>query len=326
MKERDLIIKWLSWKKTRDGSSFSQKKLAVESGISPTYLSNIITGMRNPGTKTLERIAGALGLNMAEFYAGPSQLSFQISAENTVPYKTVNGRAAVSNLSLSEGMPGSNAERPETAMEPTLDDTGFEREPEKTGLALSDTSPDQLEKLFDTVGVPLADLFSLSSEHVPPKESKQPEKTAKPDGEKEKNDVKEEKESDQIPLLTRAPSGDFQEWFDGRDWEKFSPRISRCSVDGSRVYAVQVFNNSMAPDLHKGDVLILNPDDKFTAIDGGICVVIKNGRFLARKIYLHKGEYLLIPSNSSFKMETAPIEGTKIFRIVLWIPAAKGKF
>ncbi|MFC1608387.1 helix-turn-helix domain-containing protein, partial [Candidatus Latescibacterota bacterium] len=80
MKKRDLLLQWLSWKKSKDGVAFSQKKLASRAGISPTYLSNIITGSRNPGTKTLERIADALDITMADFYAGPRQCDSQMEA------------------------------------------------------------------------------------------------------------------------------------------------------------------------------------------------------------------------------------------------------
>ena len=70
MNERELIQRWISWKE-RTGSSFSQRKLAESAGISPTYLSSILTGARNAGTKTVERIATVVGVSISEFYGGP---------------------------------------------------------------------------------------------------------------------------------------------------------------------------------------------------------------------------------------------------------------
>lgn len=196
---------------------------------------------------------------------------------------------------------------------------------EKTGLALSDTSPDQLEKLFDTVGSPLADLFSLPPGQFPIiKEELTGKEEAESHGD-QKTTI-EEKKIDKIPLLSSAPPGDFRKWFNSIDWKKYSPGISTCSFTGGDVFAIQMHDNSMAPDIEKGDVLIINPDDKFTSIVGGIGVAILSGRFITRKIYIHKGEYILIPSNPAYKIETTPIDGTQIFKISFWIPAAKGKF
>ncbi|MFC1574250.1 helix-turn-helix domain-containing protein [Candidatus Latescibacterota bacterium] len=341
MKERDMITQWISWKKTRDGSAFSQKKLAKDAGISPTYLSNIITGVRNPGTKTLERIAGALDITMAEFYDGPDKLVLDTEDDSTRSTADVPGGTDISESTVQEytaplpdAAPADGEDKfaqdsEQIGLDSAGDSSGSEaeghNESEKTGLALSDTSPDQLEKLFDTVGVQMADLFTLPSGKTPELPVEQPEKeviqTPK-DEEKPKVSVA----SGKIPLLKNAPSSDFKKWFEDNSLMSSSPLISRYGVAGSYVFAVLITNDSMAPDLHKGDVLVINPEDKFFAIEGGIGVVINNERFITRKIYIHKGDYLLIPSNSSYKMNVSPIDETQIFKIALRVHVAQGKF
>jgi SOS-response transcriptional repressor LexA len=337
MKERDLILQWFSWKKAREGSAFSQKKLACSAGFSPTYLSNIITGTRNPGTKTLERIAEALGITMAEFYAGPPQFSYQsAAAADESPEKGHEQQAvaekqaveeAIENGQVTDEKQGSdlNDSHRDTSVKREDQKAAYDGEPEKTGLALSDTSPDQLERLFDTVGSPFADLFSLPPGQFPIIEEEPAEKEDAETHVSEKTTA-EKRRADTIPLLNSAPKGDFRKWFNNVDWQKYTPGLSTCTFTGGDVFAIQMHDNSMAPDIEKSDVLIIRPDDKFTSIDGGIGVIILNDRFITRKIYIHKGEYILIPSNPAYKIETAPIDGTQIFKISLWIPAAKGKF
>ena len=341
MKEREMITQWISWKKNSEGASFSQKKLAKGAGISPTYLSNIITGIRNPGTKTLERIAGALGITMAEFYAGPDKLVLQAEDDSSisetdvsdgvnVPGTTVQNETSFQAGTVSAEDENQIAEANKQSVlssngDTTVSEANQSKEPEKTGLALSDTSPDKLERLFDTVGVPMADLFALPPDKSSGQPLEQPgiEVGQSPDvDEKPKLIVAGGK----IPLLKNAPSEDFREWFDSKSWKNYNPLISRYGLDGTYVFAIQVTNISMAPDLQKGDVLIINPDDKFTSIEGGIGVVIHKGQFLIRKIYIHKGDYLLIPANSSFKMEVSPIDDTQIFKVALRVHIAQGKF
>ncbi|MCE5250473.1 LexA family transcriptional regulator [bacterium] len=341
MKERELIQLWLNWKRNRGDESFSQKILAEKAGISPTYLSNIMTGMRNPGTKTLEKIAGAFGVTMAEFYGGPHQSSISASpARNNIqpaPVKTYGfspgsaradvqeSRSAVSvetddsEYQADERQPDGSSEDFQASGETDID----EGVPEKTGLTLSDTSPDKLEKLFDSMGVSLAELFSVPpgqapvNRESPPQKIETPEKTVQTE-----SPGKDEK----IPLLAEVPAGEWWKWFEENGEKSFSTYVPRFNIQGSFVFAVRVDDTSMVPDLHDSDLLILNPEEKFTNIDGGIGVTIHNKRFLIRKVYIHKGEYLLMPSNPAHKKTVVPIEGTRIFKVVLWIPSARGKF
>jgi len=337
MKERDLIEQWLSWKKTHEGPGFSQKQLSADAGISQTYLSNIMTGMRNPGTKTIEKIAGALSLSMAEFYAGPptgaappddSSPGTGFDRSNSLSARP-RGDAAVDVIQYDDeksALPEQVPVEPDSAESLPESVSDFECEPEKTGLALSDTTPDQLEKLFDSVGIPLADLFSMPAVLKLPNKPDQPKTPSEDEGHHKHDRTAERTFNDQIPLLSRPPAGDFSRWLCSNDWEIHLPRISCCSVEGNHVFAIRVPDDSMKPDLHQSDILIINPDDKFIFIDGGIGITVCNKRFYVRKIFIHKGDYLLIPSNSAYKMETAPIEETRIYKISLWVPAVQGKF
>jgi len=338
MKERDLIEQWLSWKKAQEGSGFSQKQMAADAGLSQTYLSNIMTGMRNPGTKTLEKLAGALSLSMAEFYAGPplgaappdvfSPGTGLDRSNAKVSARRRSDTAAVDVIRYEDeeyGPPDQESIESDTTESQPVSEFDYEGEPEKTGLALSDTTPDQLEKLFDSVGIPLAELFSMPTDLKPLKKP-EPSKTFSEEEPQKRDRTAERTVNNQIPLLIRPLGGDFSRWLSSSSWEKHAPRISCCSIEGNHVFAVRVSDDSMKPDMYQGDILIVNPDDKFIAIDGGIGIVVQSMRFVVRKIYIHKGDYLLIPSNSAYKMEAAPIEETRIYKIALWIPAGQGNF
>jgi SOS-response transcriptional repressor LexA len=312
--------------------------LPEEAGKSPTYFSNILTGMRNPGTKTLERIASAFGVTMAEFYGGPPEASSPETSAHLTFHDAVRRDIDIRSQTAPDSfetsrIPGASETRgtddvvneqdeTETLEEipPQEETERDESEPDKTGLTLSDTSPDKLEKLFDSMGVSCTDLFSLPSAQTPViKESpdQKPDKT--PQGE-----IPEI--SGKIPLLTQVPQGDWRKWFDSPNRETFTVFVPRFTVQGDHIFAVRIDDSSMVPDLYEGDLLVINPEDKFTNIDGGIGVVVSNDRIMIRKIYLHTGEYLLVPTNSAHKKEVAPLEGTRIFKVALWIPVARGKF
>ncbi len=338
MKERDLITQWLSWKKEQDGAEFSQKQVAADAGISQTYLSNILKGWRNPGTKTLVKMAETLGLSMAEFYAGPpldtnSEDSFSGTdldpSNSSFPALSRSRADALKKIQHDDeeiAQPTPETVESDTDESPPFSISGYEGEPEKTGLALCDTTPDQLKKLFDSVGIPLADLFSMPTDMKNPKNSEQPKEPQEEESPQKYVRTTSGMTNDQIPLLDRPPGGDFYRWLESDLWEKHATRISCCNVEGKSVFAIRAPDDSMEPDLHQSDILIINPDSKFISIDGGIGMVVRNKRFYIRRIYIHKGDYLLIPSNTTYKMETTPIEETRIYKVALWVPSIQGKF
>jgi phage repressor protein C with HTH and peptisase S24 domain len=47
----------------------------------------------------------------------------------------------------------------------------------------------------------------------------------------------------------------------------------RFDVKGKHVFAIRVEGDSMVPDLHPGDVLVINPERAFTNFKGGIGVM-----------------------------------------------------
>jgi transcriptional regulator with XRE-family HTH domain len=54
----------------RSGRGWSQDKLAEKAELDRTYVSGIERGLRNPGIKTVVRIARALNVSVAELCAG----------------------------------------------------------------------------------------------------------------------------------------------------------------------------------------------------------------------------------------------------------------
>ena len=58
----------LAVKTVREGRNLTQEELAHRAGIHRTYLSDIERGSRNPSLVNLDRLAGALGLTLAELF------------------------------------------------------------------------------------------------------------------------------------------------------------------------------------------------------------------------------------------------------------------
>jgi transcriptional regulator with XRE-family HTH domain len=54
----------------RESQKFSQDRLAEKADLDRTYVSGIERGVRNPGIKTVIRIAKALGVSIADLCKG----------------------------------------------------------------------------------------------------------------------------------------------------------------------------------------------------------------------------------------------------------------
>lgn len=52
----------------RNERGISQEQLALSAGITPAYLGLVECGQRNATVRTIERICGALGIGLAEFF------------------------------------------------------------------------------------------------------------------------------------------------------------------------------------------------------------------------------------------------------------------
>jgi transcriptional regulator with XRE-family HTH domain len=65
--------KLVSWnlRRLRVEKGIAQEALAVDAGIDRTYVSRLERNMENPTVAVLERLAGALEIGIAEFFAVP---------------------------------------------------------------------------------------------------------------------------------------------------------------------------------------------------------------------------------------------------------------
>jgi transcriptional regulator with XRE-family HTH domain len=58
-------------RRLRVRKQISQEALAVDASIDRTYVSRLERGMENPTVAVLERLASALGVEIAEFFVAP---------------------------------------------------------------------------------------------------------------------------------------------------------------------------------------------------------------------------------------------------------------
>ena len=70
MKARALVARNL--RRLRVRRALSQENLAVDAGIDRTYVSRLERGLENPTVAVLERLAKALGTQIAEFFVVPA--------------------------------------------------------------------------------------------------------------------------------------------------------------------------------------------------------------------------------------------------------------
>ncbi|MFC1528794.1 S24 family peptidase [Candidatus Latescibacterota bacterium] len=309
MGERELIKRWMSWKSEQVGKTYSYKALATDAGMNPKYLSSVITGVRNPGTKTLVKIAQAFGVSMSEFYAGPpGSYSFQ-PRENT----------DVSPPVFQKTEDQKSAPQSKPAKEKKEDTTPG---PEKVGLKLSGDSPEEFSKLFSSLS------FKPSEEFAPQSETYSAEEYSAEDITREKREHHNSELTDTIPLLDRCPGGDWHECI--TDFEKNREEYTSIprffGVQGKYVFVVKVKDESMVPDLNPGDILIINPDVPFSNTNGGIGVVYDTVDFKIRRIHALDTEYKLTPSNSLYESEIVPKNNVILFKVALWIPKMGNKF
>jgi transcriptional regulator with XRE-family HTH domain len=57
-------------KRLRLGRGWSQERMAQESGLNPSYLPKIERSEREPGVRTVSKLATALGVSAAELFEG----------------------------------------------------------------------------------------------------------------------------------------------------------------------------------------------------------------------------------------------------------------
>lgn len=72
---RDLIAAFgLAVRRARTELGMSQEQLAARSGLDRTYVSGLERGKRNPTLSTQQRLAGALGLRVADLVAQAEEM------------------------------------------------------------------------------------------------------------------------------------------------------------------------------------------------------------------------------------------------------------
>ncbi len=72
MRKRDpmLVSLGLNIRRHREAQDLTQEELGERAGIDQTYISGIERGIRNPGIKSVARVAKALGLTTSELCKG----------------------------------------------------------------------------------------------------------------------------------------------------------------------------------------------------------------------------------------------------------------
>ncbi|MBT4482462.1 MAG: helix-turn-helix domain-containing protein [Candidatus Latescibacteria bacterium] len=309
MDTRELIKQWMIWKSGLKGETYSYKALATDAGMSPKYLSSVVTGIRNPGTKTLEKIAQAFGVSMSDFYGGPPGISSSQPQESTDVSQPVFQKAE-DNKTIPQSKPVKEKK------EDTLPG------PEKVGLKLSGNASEEFTKLFSTLGLKPSEEIIPQSEMSSPKEYSS--KETKQSGRKNRDS----RLTDTIQLLYKCPVGDWRVWADNieRNREEYTTIPRFFGVPGRHVFAVIVNDDSMVPDLNPGDILIINPEVPFSNINGGIGVVCDSENFKIRRIHAFDTDYKLTPSNTGFEQEIIAKNDVILFKVARWIPSMKGKF
>jgi transcriptional regulator with XRE-family HTH domain len=58
-------------RKLRVAQGISQEALALEAGVDRTYVGRLERGLENPTVAVLDRLAGRLGITIAEFFVAP---------------------------------------------------------------------------------------------------------------------------------------------------------------------------------------------------------------------------------------------------------------
>lgn len=296
----------MEWKNSASESPYLFKDLARDSGIVSTYLSNIMTGARTPGLKTVEKIAEAFGKSISEFYSGPSG------------YEPSFGNEQVSEINKDYIEPASvkkhDVEFPEMLKAPSSSKLVSV---EKFGLKISGERKDNLFNLFDT--------FIQSPDLMPDKKSMPAqEPQISPDNIPQDKKGSFTSRVPYIPVINSPLPGHWSEW-------NFKDPVLQClpryyGIEGREIFAYIMNDSSMCPEIFPGDVLIVNPSQPFTNFSGGICLAAIAESFIVRKVYLNDGMINLIPANPEFKKLSFPEESASLYKISLWIPSVEKRF
>lgn len=350
MDPRELIHKWIAWKSDRDHKQYSFRALASDAGLNPNYLSNVMTGIRNPGVKTLRKIADAFGISIAEFYVGPSEAGSRTPENSSVTEKTQVITPVSALVEPKQDIPASGKKMGKT----DSSDVTYE----KFGLKLSSNAYAQFNKLFSNFGfesdgdspqlhLPFAEKTLPVIEEIMPESTETTVsdtkvssvehdsrsqttvlKKKKTEKQSENHAPSDMADSDTIPLIDKEFRVDLREWIADYDKNKKEcMSIQRFyGVKGSYIFAICVEDTSMTPDLNQGDILIIDPEIPFVNTIGGIGVIHDKNSFKIRRIYSQGSNYLLVPTNPLYEPEIIPKEETTILKVAQWLPRSEDKF
>jgi SOS-response transcriptional repressor LexA len=293
MSERDLIRKWILWKEGAEGRPYTRKDLAESAGLSPTYLSSIMTGARNAGAKTIERIAAALEVPLSAFYAGPPDSppggNDPGARSGAEPREAHAG--PVKPAGYDDRIPRIRSDLPERE----------QVAPGETGWKLSFVS----ERLF---GYDLETNPPLLPETPP---------LAAPDSGRPAGGIDSVSPEQGIPILTEVPSGPWRIWPLSRGGGATIPRTLGA---GKYAFSIRVGDDSMAPMLEAGMLLVVDPESAFSRFEGGVGVIVRRGTFIARRVFRRDDKIMIVPVNPAYQPETIDPAENAVFKVAYIIP------
>ena len=287
----------MDWRSERENEPYTFRALAEEASINPNYLSNVMTGLRNPGVKTLRKIAYAFGLSMHDFYKGPDD----------GPETGRDAEDGGERETPEPVRPNPPARNDSTAN----DEIDLERPRDSMRISLTRNSGAELEAIFGTLGIETPGELLFDSEVHAPSVAEECI-----DGVKEQSSAPSPLLSADIPLVHTAGK-----WNSG---EKTFPRFVGIESDG--VFAVCLSDDSMAPELHRGDILYIDPDRTFSSANIGIGVVLHLERYMVRKIYDQGDAWRCVPLNGAFEPELIPKDQSRLYKVAHWFPQRDGFF
>jgi len=133
--------------------------------------------------------------------------------------------------------------------------------------------------------------------------------------------------NDNIPLLTTIPAGPWYGWVDSYPAGFSDELIERCRLIGEHIFAIRVKGDSMEPELHEGDVLVIDPEIAFHANRQGKIGVVKHDEsYKIRLVHLSpdNNNFILEPMNRAYSTEVIPVTGTTVYKIIDRRPVLPG--
>jgi len=114
-----------------------------------------------------------------------------------------------------------------------------------------------------------------------------------------------------IPLIADIPAGPWEAWIDSYAPGAGEDYVSCPELRGENLFAIRVDGDSMMPQLHPGDILVIDPHRRFTS---GIAAVRHHWGYKIRNVHRAGEKLLLYPLNPAYKPEEiAPDDNTRLY-------------